>query len=183
LVLGLGLVSAGCGARHGLAADGAPPPCTPGADQTCNDDPTISSLWGMCAPPGDCLCKDGFSVNPTTGRCRKGSLCVASGADPWAVSVRLDATDCETRRQTQCSAVENRDDATGEVANLVRNSCMFPDAVHLRVELVAGCPTLFELDAGPGDSPLAMCLERVLSSARWSCLSASACALYEWDVR
>jgi hypothetical protein len=43
--------------------------CEPGQDQTCNDDPTISSLWGRCEQ-GQCVCNDGFAVNPDTGRCR-----------------------------------------------------------------------------------------------------------------
>jgi hypothetical protein len=44
--------------------------CLPGADQTCNDDPIVSSLWGHCEATGVCTCKTGRSLNPATGRCR-----------------------------------------------------------------------------------------------------------------
>jgi hypothetical protein len=46
--------------------------CTVGADQTCNDDPTINALWGTCVPPGVCQCHGGVSLNPATGRCGVG---------------------------------------------------------------------------------------------------------------
>jgi hypothetical protein len=49
--------------------DGAGAVCTPGADQTCNDNPVVSSLWGHCEV-GVCFCKEGRSINPATGRCR-----------------------------------------------------------------------------------------------------------------
>jgi hypothetical protein len=50
----------------------APPPktCTPGADQTCNDDPAMSSLHGACNPDGTCTCGAGFERNPQTSRCK-----------------------------------------------------------------------------------------------------------------
>ena len=50
------------------AADCAPV-CTPGADQTCNDNPIISSLHGHCTNAGQCVCGTGFVFNPNTGRC------------------------------------------------------------------------------------------------------------------
>jgi hypothetical protein len=49
--------------------------CTLGADQTCNDDPSVSSLHGHCqtAAPGPfataCTCLPGFTKNLTTGLC------------------------------------------------------------------------------------------------------------------
>jgi hypothetical protein len=46
--------------------------CEPGHDQTCNDDPSISSLWGRCEA-GQCVCNDGFAVHPDSGRCRPAS--------------------------------------------------------------------------------------------------------------
>lgn len=49
-----------------------PESCTPGADQTCNDDPRVSALWGRCER-GVCRCNAGFEVNPSTGRCRPDS--------------------------------------------------------------------------------------------------------------
>lgn len=43
--------------------------CTYGMDQTCNDDPIISSLHGVCQADSTCRCSDGFAMNPDTGRC------------------------------------------------------------------------------------------------------------------
>ncbi|UQA58507.1 hypothetical protein [Polyangium aurulentum] len=44
--------------------------CTPGMDQTCNDNPEISSLHGACRPDGTCECKGDFEKNEATGRCQ-----------------------------------------------------------------------------------------------------------------
>ena len=46
------------------------PVCTFGQDQTCNDSPLVSSLWGRCEEDGTCTCFEGLEVNPETGRCR-----------------------------------------------------------------------------------------------------------------
>lgn len=45
------------------------PVCTPGVDQTCNDNPIVSSLHGHCTDAGMCQCGSGFILNPNTGRC------------------------------------------------------------------------------------------------------------------
>ena len=59
------------------AASSAPPstppagkraPCT--TDQACNDDESVSALWGKCTALGVCECKPGFELNPR-GRCQK----------------------------------------------------------------------------------------------------------------
>jgi hypothetical protein len=42
--------------------------CTPGQDQTCNENPALSSLRGKCQPDGTCVCASG-APNPSTGRC------------------------------------------------------------------------------------------------------------------
>ena len=44
-------------------------PCTPGADQTCNANPALSSFQGTCGPDGKCLCKAPATLVPSTGRC------------------------------------------------------------------------------------------------------------------
>jgi len=44
--------------------------CTPGADQSCNDNPAISSLHGICRADGTCECRAGYSLNTETGKCR-----------------------------------------------------------------------------------------------------------------
>jgi hypothetical protein len=67
----------GCGAfrrcESGLcttAKVACPPVCKFGYDQTCNDDPEVSSLEGVCLASGTCSCRTGTKVNPATGRCR-----------------------------------------------------------------------------------------------------------------
>jgi hypothetical protein len=55
------LASYGC---VGTASAG----CTVGQDQTCNDDPTISSIHGHCLTAGYCSCYPN-AINPSTGKC------------------------------------------------------------------------------------------------------------------
>lgn len=58
---------AGPGAS-GSPARGKRAPCT--TDQSCNDDPAVSALWGRCTPLGVCECKDGFERSPASDLCR-----------------------------------------------------------------------------------------------------------------
>jgi len=51
------------------APAGKRPPCTLGADQTCNADPSVSALWGHCTELGVCECREGFVLNPL-GTCQ-----------------------------------------------------------------------------------------------------------------
>jgi hypothetical protein len=44
--------------------------CTPGLDQTCNDEPFASWTTGTCTPAGKCVCDANRTLNVTTGRCR-----------------------------------------------------------------------------------------------------------------
>lgn len=53
---------------------GGPPrgkraPCTFGADQTCNADPTVSSIHGRCTELGTCVCKAPAVLTPG-GACK-----------------------------------------------------------------------------------------------------------------
>jgi len=43
--------------------------CTPGQDQTCNDNAAISSLRGTCLANQTCECGVDSAKNPATGRC------------------------------------------------------------------------------------------------------------------
>ena len=49
------------------------PDCTPGMDQTCNDNPVISSTHGRCIDTlgsgARCMCNPPYLLNPDTGRC------------------------------------------------------------------------------------------------------------------
>jgi hypothetical protein len=49
--------------------DGAFPVCTFGADQSCNDNPALSSIHGHCTNAGTCTCTFDAGTNPATGRC------------------------------------------------------------------------------------------------------------------
>jgi hypothetical protein len=69
------------GLENGLCCAPAPqaaPPSSPPlgkrapcqTDQSCNEDESVSALWGKCTPLGVCECKPGFELNPK-GRCQK----------------------------------------------------------------------------------------------------------------
>jgi hypothetical protein len=45
------------------------PICTPGADQTCNDNPQASSIMGQCNSDTTCTCNDPYITNYVTGKC------------------------------------------------------------------------------------------------------------------
>lgn len=49
--------------------DARGPVCTPGANQSCNDNPAVSSIHGTCTDAGTCVCNNDASPNPTSGRC------------------------------------------------------------------------------------------------------------------
>ena len=58
------------------SAETTPPPpsgkvaaCTFGQDQTCNADPSVSSLWGHCEETGKCTCREGVELDPISKRC------------------------------------------------------------------------------------------------------------------
>lgn len=43
--------------------------CTPGADQSCNEDPRLAALHGHCTAFGACQCRPMYPKSPTTGKC------------------------------------------------------------------------------------------------------------------
>lgn len=43
--------------------------CTPGSDQTCNENPIVSALRGHCNPDMTCTCVTGSVRNPASGKC------------------------------------------------------------------------------------------------------------------
>ncbi len=63
--------------------------CTPGIDQTCNDNPAVSALWGKCNADGSCSCNIGFEVNPATGRCRPVGAAGDCSAEIAALSAEM----------------------------------------------------------------------------------------------
>jgi hypothetical protein len=50
-------------AQHGKRA-----PCS--SDQSCNENPAVSALWGRCTEMGVCECNAGFERSPTSDLCR-----------------------------------------------------------------------------------------------------------------
>jgi hypothetical protein len=54
--------------------------CTPGDNQTCNDNSLVSSLWGTCQSNGTCSCNAGFVINPNSGRCVAPAAGACSGS-------------------------------------------------------------------------------------------------------
>jgi len=50
-------------APHGKRA-----PCS--SDQSCNENPAVSALWGRCTEMGVCECNAGFERSPTSDLCR-----------------------------------------------------------------------------------------------------------------
>lgn len=43
--------------------------CTFGQDQTCNAEPSVSSLMGHCEETGKCTCREGVELDPISQRC------------------------------------------------------------------------------------------------------------------
>ncbi len=76
----LGMVSGSEGALCCSTSGAAPSeqptgkrsPCKRGADQSCNEDPKVSALWGKCTEQGVCVCNSGFELGPG-GYCRPAS--------------------------------------------------------------------------------------------------------------
>ena len=183
-----GASGAGDGAAGVAEATAMPPlPCTPGHDETCNDDPTISSFWGTCEESGQCSCFDGRSVNPATGRCRLGDLCTASAHDPWPVNARFDTSDCAQRPATECTPqiISGSKDPRDVLGGLAMSKCHFPANTVLRVQLVSGCPTVLQSGYDPsqdqrvGGPDVVACLETLLSTLRLACGSGEDCVFFE----
>jgi len=59
--------------------------CTPGKDQTCNEDPALGTLLGKCQANGTCACYD-KNVSPYTGRCLDPSDTAGKGCE-WGGAV------------------------------------------------------------------------------------------------
>ena len=55
---------------EGGAPSGKRAPCAFGQDQSCNEDPKVSALWGRCTELGVCECKPGFELGPESRLCR-----------------------------------------------------------------------------------------------------------------
>jgi hypothetical protein len=164
-------------------------PCTAGANQTCNDDPSQSSFAGMClggkGSASFCVCDRGFALNPATGRCRV-SACVSAATDPWDATVPLPIDDCDRRVISVCTLLDVSADGqlAFELDAVARKICSLPDRVFVRVETVNGCATELRVRASgvPLPAGLVPCLQKELRGRRWECGRPSGCALVEHDT-
>lgn len=68
--------------------DGGAAGCTLGQDWSCNDDPSVSTIWGQCGNDGRCSCLAGFTINTSTGKCVPTAI-VDGGCQlsPWDAGV------------------------------------------------------------------------------------------------
>jgi hypothetical protein len=62
-------VSDGSDASDSNAPSDAAPICTPGQDQTCNENPISAALHGHCTDERTCVCKNDAAPNTSSGRC------------------------------------------------------------------------------------------------------------------
>ena len=131
----------------------APPdhPCTPGQDQTCNDDPTISVALGHLRDVGPvCLLRrplrqpgDGALPPGETPAPRPPTI---PGRQPALRHQRLRAAPGDRMHAPDHQRLEDPRDVIG---GLAMTMCHFPTAQVLRVELVSGCPTVLQSGYGP----------------------------------
>ena len=159
--------------------------CTPGSDQTCNDDPAISSLWGRCNSDGVCSCGPGFAVG-ASGRCQLDTSCRGPGVSmTWPATVQLDTSGCAARTATDCAAGGvGAPSAILDVQLLIfaQQACHLPSHTFVMVDFVSGCPSDLRVgdSLGRADGTLVDCLSRELGQARWSCAEAVTCSLIEF---
>ena len=114
--------------------------CTPGLDQTCNDEPWASWISGSCTADGACVCIAGYTVNPTTGRCMVAPTSDAgSGSDGVLLCPgEYDACGCgccdSTPTNTACyyptagdtlEAIKAADDEVRATTNCLTAGCSF----------------------------------------------------------
>jgi hypothetical protein len=74
--------------RYGASCNGSThtcvcmnPICEPGANKTCNADPTLPFAAGYCGPGGTCSCADIMQIDWETGKCKS---YLVDGRDPCA---------------------------------------------------------------------------------------------------
>ena len=139
--------------------------CTPGSDQTCNDDPAISSLWGRCNSDGVCSCGPGFAVG-ASGRCQLDTSCRGPGVSmTWPATVQLDTSGCAARTATDCAAGGvGAPSAILDVQLLIfaQQACHLPSHTFVMVDFVSGCPSDLRVgdSLGRADGTLVDCLSR-----------------------
>jgi hypothetical protein len=61
--------ASGTAGAGGSGGTGGSAVCSFGADQTCNDNPILSSIRGHCTDAGVCECDGNAGTNPDSGRC------------------------------------------------------------------------------------------------------------------
>jgi hypothetical protein len=92
-----------------------------GSDPECNDDPSVSSLWGHCLQDGRCSCSVGHVLNPRSGKCAISKGSVLNSTAGWgvvgevAVAARADeaAVVYVEENETRARVLLQRFDVTG----------------------------------------------------------------------
>ena len=106
-------------------------------DAGCNDDPSVSSLWGSCFG-GLCICNSGYTVQPN-GKCGK-----------------LPAPECQTQPSGKCyqqpatcpaAMFESTNETNASCGDLIAAVCCFPEATCKgpSVEVAGGGRTPIEM--------------------------------------
>jgi hypothetical protein len=209
---GRGLAALDAGAADALLADVPPvlvdgrpaevplppPACTPGADQTCNADPTTSAISGHCTSLATCMCLAGFSYDSGTRRCRPERSCpTLTGEAPtsasgpplcrppcpgeWTITMPLDTSDCAARPVVDCPGPYH--DFAGLLLDLAQ-TCRVRSYLFVRVDFEMGCPTrllLRPVAGGTWDLPTE-CLAAALTGRRWQCALDASCSIHEHDT-
>src|SRR6266404_1374980 len=81
------LEGAGSQDANGPIPETPPGACTPGMDQTCNDDLSTSTLLGTCRADASCSCWYPGATNPVTGRCLAIDKCSNFPVGDWPYMV------------------------------------------------------------------------------------------------
>ena len=134
--------------------------------------------------PGDSGLGDGGASDATTD----GPDATACGSDwgPWQTVVKLDDANCTARPVTECPGSPDAS-AQGpgtKLAEIALQTCQLPSYHYVRVDFVAGCPSVLSMKT-PGAAPasaLVDCLTTALSNQRWSCAVDQPCEMFEHDT-
>ena len=159
--------------------------CTPGLDQTCNDDPTVSTVLGMCRADASCKCWYPSAANPATGRCLAIDKCSNFPVGDWPYMVSVDVSDCKNRPFFPCSEMAPTGFVlTWALSTLIRQSCTWPSYEYVRAEFVDGCATRVSARSMSTRSlqPLVDCAAKALSTVRVDCAEGVQCATVEHDT-
>jgi len=175
-----GAPASDAGAHPGDGGAGA---CTFGQDQTCNDNPDVSAVWGACNADGTCRCRPGFLVNPQTGRCRPvldaGAAVCTPGQDETCADgefVPTGVVRCNPDGTCTCTSAEYfLNPSTGKcrwgTCSLLAQDCPEPDQGCFPPEPQAGALT-------PHCGPTGATADGAACSSNGDCREGSTCQMF-----